>query len=105
MPSAPSLPHLVADPSGEECHELRGLKALSVPVLNGFAAQEVVQLDGQHGARHLLVPRRLLAYDRRESFPPVFCKCFCQFEGGYLPKLLVECIKSSNQGTLLYFDI
>ena len=105
MPSAPCRPHLVADPSGEERHELRGLEALSVSVLNRFAAQEVVQLDGQHGARHLLVPRRLLAYDARESFPSVFCKRLCQFCEGYLPKRLLECIKSSNQVTLLYFDI
>jgi len=63
--SGPSPPHLVADPSGEESHELRGLVALDLPVLDGVTAQEVVQLGGQHGARHLLVPRRLLTYDRR----------------------------------------
>lgn len=49
-------PHLVANPSGEECHELWGFVALNVPVLDGFTAQEVVQLDGQHGTGHLLVP-------------------------------------------------
>lgn len=53
-------PYLVADPSGEESHELRGLVALSMSVLNGFVIQEVVQLDGEHGTRHLLITRRLL---------------------------------------------
>lgn len=52
--------HLVADPSGEQRHELGGLEALDLPVLNRVAAEEVVQLSGQHGTRYLLVPRRLL---------------------------------------------
>lgn len=60
------LPDLVADPSGEESHELWGLVALDLPVLDGVAAQEVVQLGGQHGARHLLVPGRLLACNREQ---------------------------------------
>lgn len=57
----PERPDLVADTSGEESHELWGLVALRLPVLDGVSAQEVVKLDGQHGARHLLVVRRLLA--------------------------------------------
>lgn len=59
------FPHLVADSSGEQGHELCGLVALNLPVLDGVAAQEVVQLGGQHGARHLLVPRRLLTWWHR----------------------------------------
>lgn len=59
-----TLPHLVADSSGEQIHELRGLVALNLPVLNGVASQEVVQLGGQHGTRHLLIPRRLLTCNR-----------------------------------------
>lgn len=58
--SASPGPHLVADPSWEERHELWGLVALNLPVLDGFTAQEVVQLSAQHGTGHLLVPRRLL---------------------------------------------
>lgn len=52
--------HLVADPSWEERHELWGFVSLNVPVLDGFTTQEVVQLDGQHGTRHLLVSSGLL---------------------------------------------
>lgn len=50
-------PHLVAHSSGEQSHELAGLIALELPVLDGLSAQEVVQLGGQHGARHALVTR------------------------------------------------
>lgn len=50
-------PHLVADPSGEESHEPGGFVSLKVSVLDGFPPQEVVQLGGQHGTRHLLVSR------------------------------------------------
>lgn len=64
--SGMSLPHLVADPSGEQRHELGGLVALHVSVLDGVSAQEVVQLSGQHGTRHLLIPRRLLTCGRKE---------------------------------------
>ncbi len=53
--SALSPPHLVADPPGEKTHELLGLEALNMPVLDGIPAQEVVQLGGQHGAHHLLI--------------------------------------------------
>lgn len=55
------MAHLVADPSGEELHELWALEALDLPVLDGVAAQEVVQLGGQHGAGNLLVPGGLLS--------------------------------------------
>lgn len=49
--------HLVADPPGEEVHELRRLVALDLPVLDGVTTQEAVQLGGQHGTRHLLIAR------------------------------------------------
>lgn len=66
-------PHLVANPSGEECHELWGFIALNVPVLDGFTAQEVVQLDGQHGTGHLLVPGWLLSCDKAKAV-----ECLCE---------------------------
>lgn len=71
-------PHLVADPSGEEGHELLGLVALNLPVLNGVTAQEVVQLGGQHGARHLLVPRGLLTCSEKEFVRGERTKCEVQ---------------------------
>lgn len=49
--------HLVADPPGEEVHELWGLVALDLAMLDGVTTQEVVQLGSQHGTRHLLVTR------------------------------------------------
>lgn len=67
-------PYLVADPSGEESHELWGLVALSMSVLNGFVIQEFVQLDGEHGTRHLLIMRRLLTCVRpkiKKLFKPL----------------------------------
>ena len=72
--------HLVADPSGKQLHELWGLEALNLPVLNGIAAKEVVQLGGQHGTCYLLVPGRLLTWNRDERL-----------------KKLVECLKLLGQ--------
>lgn len=51
------MSHLVANSSGKQGHELPGLVALGVPVLNGVTIQESVQLSGQHGTRHLFISR------------------------------------------------
>lgn len=48
--------HLVANTSWEEAHELGRLVALNLPVLHWMPTQKVIQLDGQHCTRPLLVP-------------------------------------------------
>lgn len=62
FPAPPA--HLVADPSGEELHELRSLEALNVPVLNGVSTQKIIQLGGQHGTSYLLISRRFFTWNK-----------------------------------------